>query len=443
MGDAAPEPPGRPFLTAFAGKSPKSETASPSSTPAEKPGEREEEKADENDPHDVEGNVEQEGDGPDGTPHTRALYKSSRFKGYLILVLASGVNYQAAYVSNNPSFFGEFSAVAATAGERGYALAVALVSIIASSTICVAHLDFFSPMKKYWARIFQPKSRTEAYLLALLIVWWIAALWINTGINGIAGNGKGQYNLYFSSWICLLVCLWTMERWLVSCDYPALDGFLASWPNRAPGWIAIFFLSFAALLSILDLYFNWYKVESPYVMAQYESVQEAQWEWLIFATGFTTTPSIGFILVEIFRETKPGEDKNTKPEWETIMEGFVLLILFVIWIPSVIVATTPGGAASLVGNTYFFVWSSTVFVVDTCVWWIHDWRRRVLTIIKDQERAYRNIQQEVLEQSRLELEMHAAKTKNTEQQQTAIDDDDDSLNSESLDGQPISDIAGT
>jgi hypothetical protein len=154
-------------------------------------------------------------------------------------------------------------------------------------------------------------------------------------------------------------------------------------------------------------------------------------------------PSIGFVLVEIFRETKPGEDKNTKPEWEIIMEGFVLLILFVIWIPSVIIATTPGGAASLVGNAYFFVWSSTVFVVDTCVWWIHDWRRRVLTIIKDQERAYRNIQLDVLERSKLELEMHTANTKNKEQQETAMCDDGDSLNSDSLEGQPISDIAGT
>lgn len=265
----------------------------------------------------------------------------------------------------------------------------------------------------------------------------------NAGLMDRGGKSKGQFNLHFSSWLCLLVCAWTMERWLVSCDYPALDGFLASWPNRAPGWIAIFFLSFPALLSILDLYFNWDKVDTAYIKAEYKSVPQSQWEWLIFATGFTMLPSIGFVLVEIFRETKPGEDKNTKPEWETIMEGFILLILFLIWIPSVIIATTPGGAASLVGNAYFFVWSSTVFVVDTCVWWIHDWRRRVLTIIKDQERAYRNIQQDVLERSKLELEMHAAKIKNMEQQQTAMCDDGDSLNSDSLEGQPISDIAGT
>lgn len=427
-------------------ESPKSQIASRPTTSIDMPGESEEQQNDEIDEQGaqvVQDVAEQEGDGPDETTHTRALYKSSRFKGYLILVLASGVNYQAVHVSNNPSFFGEFSAVAATSGQRSYAIAVALISIILSSAICVAHLDCFSPMKKYWARLFQPKSRTEAYLLTALMTWWVVALWINTGINGIAGNGKGQYNLYFSSWICLLVCAWTMERWLVSCDYPALDGFLASWPNRAPGWIAIFFLSFSALLSILDLYFNWDKVDTAYIKAEYKSVQQSQWEWLIFATGFTMLPSIGFVLVEIFRETKPGEDKNTKPEWEIIMEGFVLLILFVIWIPSVIIATTPGGAASLVGNAYFFVWSSTVFVVDTCVWWIHDWRRRVLTIIKDQERAYRNIQLDVLERSKLELEMHTANTKNKEQQETAMCDDGDSLNSDSLEGQPISDIAGT
>lgn len=380
----------------------------------------------------------------DDTPrHERALFKSSRFKGYLILVLASGVNFQAANISDNPSFFGEFSAIPATHRQRSYAMAVALVSIIVSSITCIAHLDSFTPMKKYWRQAFRPKSRFEAYLLGALIVWWVVALWINTGIRGIAGNGKGQYNLYFSTWASLVVCLWTMERWLVSCDFPALDQFLASWPNRAPGWIAIFFLSFGALLSIVDLYANWYKVDNPYIQAKYSRVPQMQWEWLLFATGFTILPSMGFVLVEIVRENKPGKKKNSKPQWETIMEGYVLLGLFFIWMPSVIIATTPGGAASLVGNAYFCLWACTVFVVDTCVWWIHDWRQRVLTTIKEQEKEYRNIQQEVLERSRLELEMQAAVDTTKNNEHPAKDDDDASLYSDSLEEQPIADIAGT
>ncbi|KAI2497064.1 hypothetical protein MHU86_17434 [Fragilaria crotonensis] len=103
-----------------------------------------------------------------------------------------------------------------------------------------------------------------------------------------------QLNLNFSSWLCLLVCAWTMERWLVSCDYPVLDGVLASWPkscskmdSRLPSIIS------GTRLSILDLYFNWDKVDTAYINAEYKSVPP-QWEWLIFARGFTMLPSIGF-----------------------------------------------------------------------------------------------------------------------------------------------------
>jgi hypothetical protein len=88
-----------------------------------------------------------------------------------------------------------------------------------------------------------------------------------------------------------------------------------------------------------------------------------------------------------------------KSEWETILEGIVLGLLALAWIPSVIVATTPGGVASFVGNAYFFTWLCTIFVMETSVWWIHDWRKRIQSQLEQQEVDYRKIQQEVLEKS--------------------------------------------
>lgn len=300
--------------------------------------------------------AEDDGDSDDSSsseespPPPRALFKSSRFKGYLTLVVTSGVNYQAAYISDNVTTFGGVTAVEATAQQRRYSMAVAWMSIIISTIVVIAHIDQISPLKKYWNRLFRPKARSEALIIAFLLFWWVVALWINTGIIGIAGDGKGQYNLYFSTWACFFVCAWTLERWLVSCSYPSLEGFLASWPNRAPGWIAIFFLSLAALLALVDLFVQWGDLKNELLLLHFEQIREAQWQWLLFVTAFTLLPGAGFVLVEIFREIKPGEDKNTKTEWETILEGFVLLLLVILWIPSVIVATTPGGAASYVGN---------------------------------------------------------------------------------------------
>jgi hypothetical protein len=310
-----------------------------------------------------------------------------------------------------------------------------------SSVICIAHLDGLTPLKAYWRDIFGPASRKEAIVISLLLLWWIVAIWINTGVMGIAGNGKGQYNLYFSYWLVLFVSLWTMERWFVSCGFLSLDQFLASWPNRAPGWIAIFFLSFAALLSILDTFFNWRKVDSKFIKAEYAIIPQEQWEWLMFVTAFTLIPSMTFFGVEIFRETKPGEDKNTKPEWETITEGVILLILLLFWIPSVIVATTPGGAASLVGNAYFFVWATTIFVVDTSVWWIHDWRRKVLTSLQEQEKEYRKIQFEVIQRSKMNCDVHH--TLVNVSRDVNKQNDSESIESDSIEGQYISEVAGT
>jgi hypothetical protein len=124
-------------------------------------------------------------------------------------------------------------------------------------------------------------------------------------------------------------------------------------------------------------------------------------QWSFFFTAFTVPCAAVFVFVELFRETSSTTEKS---EWETILEGVVLFLLVCLWIPAVIVATTPGGIASLVGNAYFFTWASTVFVMETSVWWIHDWRKRVHAILEEQEEDYRKIQRKVLEQSRMNME---------------------------------------
>ena len=81
------------------------------------------------------------------------------------------------------------------------------------------------------------------------------------------------------------------------------------------------------------------------------------------------------------------------------MEGLVLCLLVLAWIPNVVVATTPGGVASLVGNAYFFTWLGTIFVMETAVWWVHDWRKSIQSQLEQQEMDYRKVQIEVLERS--------------------------------------------
>jgi len=321
---------------------------------------------------------------------------------------------------------------------------VSIVSIFVTSTVVLMHIDFFSPLESLWQRIFRPKSKTELRIIIVVLLWWIVATWIQTGVTGIAGDGKHQYNLYFSTWACFLSSLWTLERWVVANDFPSFESFLASWPNRAPGWIAIFLFSLADLLCILDLFLNWGSSNNPEIKASFAEIGEVQWEWLLFVAAFTIPFAAGFVLVEIFRETKPGIEKNTKSEFETVLEGVVLLFLVMTWIPSVIVATTPGGVASYVGNAYFFTWASTVFVMETSVWWIHDWRKRIHTLILEQEEEYTNIQEQVKEASRAQAEAYerqlAAKG---DVPRYFSEDDHDDRSMYSDDAYPIPGVIGT
>ena len=261
----------------------------------------------------------------------------------------------------------------------------------------------FHEIQKYWIKAFGAKSHIELVYILFLVLWWTIATWIQTGVRGIAGDGKGQYNLYFSTWACCWTSIWTLERWVVADGLSSFSSFMSSWPNRAPGWIAIFFFACCTLLCYLDLFLHYQDaIENQALQDQFNQVGKSQWQWLLFLAAFTIPCGAGFVLVEIFRKNNTHGDQPGKSAWETILEGVILLILALAWIPSVIVATTAGGIASLVGNSYFFTWFETISVLETSVWWVHDKRMNTARLLKQQEDEYHKIQQQVLAKSQEE-----------------------------------------
>jgi hypothetical protein len=315
--------------------------------------------------------------------------------GYITLALASAINYASAVQSTNVLLN---SATEPSKQQQNYSLSASMITMIISVFVTILHLDHYTRLETYWIKAFRPKAKVELSLILFLILWWIIATWIQTSVNGIAGDGKGQYNLYFSTWACCWTSIWTLERWMVASGMASFHQFLASWPNRAPGWCTILFLSFCTLLCLVDLYTN-KNDGSEILRQQLEKVGEGQWYWLLFVVSITIPCAAGFVIVEIFREDKQGGDQD-KSQLETIVEGVIFLFLVLAWIPSVMVATTPGGVASLVGNTYFYIWATTVFVMETAVWWVHDWRKRIHQQLQVQQDEYRKIQEEVLTKSR-------------------------------------------
>jgi hypothetical protein len=116
--------------------------------------------------------------------------------------------------------------------------------------------------------------------------------------------------------------------------------------------------------------------------------------------ALTFAPAALFVLIELFRETKEDGKNQTKSVGETIFEGVCFVLLVLAWIPTVIIATTPGGAASLIGNAYFFTWILVIFVVEGSVWFIHDVRKEQHRMLREKEEEYLKRQRKVLEQTR-------------------------------------------
>lgn len=403
------------------------------------------------------------------SPPTQPLYKSTRFKGYLTICLASIVNYNAAVLADQPL---DRAAVPADTRQRRYAMAVGLLSAIVTGFCVLIHIDRYSPLEKVWHKAFSPQSRFELVLVVAMVLWWLVAAIVQTSVRGIAGDGKAQYNLFYSTWVCCWTSLWNAERMAVDFGYPTFRNFVTSWPHRAPGWIAIFLVDFFTLWWYIDLFINTHKNPQnvPKQIAMfYENIPGAQYSGILFVSAITLVPSAVFICVEILRGS--GDDpssheeatavvgattstpnarlrislqsptnglmvvsndtslENRQPQkksFEIILEGTCLLCLALMWIPSVIVVTTPGGFANQVGNAYFCTWATTILVLETLLWFIHDWRKSVYKALQQKEAEYRRHQRKVLEQTKARL--HAADpTRSTPEDsaEQSNDDDDD------------------
>lgn len=113
----------------------------------------------------------------------------------------------------------------------------------------------------------------------------------------------------------------------------------------------------------------------------------------------TIIPSLVFVLIELFRETKADGSTAAKSPTEVILEGICFLTLILAWTPTVMIVTTPRGAASLIGNSYFTTWLTSIFVFEGFIWFIHDKRNETYYALKEKEEEYRRIQRQVLEQT--------------------------------------------
>jgi hypothetical protein len=276
------------------------------------------------------------------------LYKSPRLTGYLTIFLASVINFHGVVVSKLTD---ENHGIPSTETQRMYGYIVALVSSVVSGFVLVCHLDRWSCLADtYRDNLFAHKSRFETILDILLLLWWFMAVIIQTRVAGIAGDGKGQFNMYFSTWCCFFCAVSTLESKMIEHNWPSMKTFIKSWPHRAPGWIAILISDFFTLFWYVDVYSEYGSAgdwsngsQKTYLDFYYKNIRNAQYELLIFVAAATLLPSAAFVFMEIFRVS--SDDK--KGTLETVIEAVSLFLLACAWVPTVCIATTPGGFASV------------------------------------------------------------------------------------------------
>jgi len=289
--------------------------------------------------------------------------------------------------------------------QRRYAITVSTVTLVITGAVLIMHLDRFTPLyKKVWSKFFAPKSKAELILLLFLAAWWGIATWINTTAGGIAGEGSLQLNLYFSTWVCVIDCFWTIERFRKAAGQISTQRFLSEMPARSAGWAVVLvtnllLFSFAANL---DNYVHGLPTNTTgnetYPTNLYEVYvtnppPEYQWYLILTVSSLSWIIGLLFVLLELFRS------KRQKSDAENIFEGILLFILTLFWIPTVTIVTVPGGIAQLLGNTYFWSWAATVAVLRTFSWWIRDWRESIHDMIEVQLIEYERAKRQALKQS--------------------------------------------
>lgn len=354
----------------------------------------------------ADGAEEEEDATPENNTNPPPIRRSTRLKGYITLFVSALYNYMAAADKLNGSPSNERLATLCITYDHlsnlvpirspndsrlKYTMSCSMITIILTGIILLIHLDFITPLRKsLWPKWFgQQSSKVELWILLFLTLFWFITTWFNTSIRGPGGEGKDQFNLYFSSWICCWVSFWTLTRWSTASGRASFVTFVRSWPNRCPLWIVMFLLSCADFLFVLDVYRHWEDatVFNPYVYRLYRDVPHSQWILLLFVTCATFMLSFAWVLAEIFRENRTNVG-GVKGAVEVYIEGIAIQITTIIWVVTVCIVTMPGGAASLIGNLYFTTWSTLFAVIGTLIWWVRDWRKSILDVIQEQQDEY-------------------------------------------------------
>lgn len=149
-----------------------------------------------------------------------------RLLGYAYILLASLVNFSS--VSNVP---GEQR-------EAFWYLSIAFGVL----TFCISSLIIIQDWAQPWIKLFTPiqevrEGYAEGCLLLFMVVWWIVGVAYITRPGGIAYVAS---NIWYSAWLSLFACCFTLNEWSASKDILSLEEIISISPTLVYWWILFF-----------------------------------------------------------------------------------------------------------------------------------------------------------------------------------------------------------
>lgn len=93
-------------------------------------------------------------------------------------------------------------------------------------------------------------GKLEGFLLVFSVLWWIVGVIVQTHSDSVAYQAT---NIYISSWLSLIACVYTLNLWSGSKDIVTIKE-LTSLSLTLPSWYTLFLGSLVVLGSAADIY---------------------------------------------------------------------------------------------------------------------------------------------------------------------------------------------
>ncbi|KAL7563305.1 hypothetical protein ACA910_016665 [Epithemia clementina (nom. ined.)] len=144
------------------------------------------------------------------------------WKGYLFIFLSSLINLSSA--SNSASAFNY---------HGGWQVAISFGSVTFALCFLILLFDrtkWLSDKLGDYSKAYEGKL--EGGVLVAFVVWWVVGVSYQTQVDGIAYMAN---NVYFSSWLTLALCIYTLNEWSTEKDILSIEELtsisetLASW----------------------------------------------------------------------------------------------------------------------------------------------------------------------------------------------------------------------